>query len=42
MIRRIAGALALVAMLAGFAGPAATAGTTTPAAACDPVLYVCV
>jgi len=42
MTRRIAAVLALVAMLAGIGGPAAAAGTTTPAAACDPVLYICV
>jgi hypothetical protein len=41
MIRRITAALALVAMLVGI-GSAAAAGTTTPAAACDPVLYICV
>jgi hypothetical protein len=40
MTRRIAAVLALVAMLAGIGGHAA--GTTTPAAACDPVLYICV
>jgi hypothetical protein len=41
MIGRFTAVLALVAMLVGI-GSAATAGTTTPAAACDPVLYVCV
>jgi len=42
MTRCIAAALALVATLAGIGGPAAAAGTTIPAAACDPVLYLCV
>ncbi|MGH9036089.1 MAG: hypothetical protein ACRD0O_10015 [Acidimicrobiia bacterium] len=42
MTRRIAAVLALVAMLAGIGGHAAAAGATTPAAACDPVLYICV
>jgi hypothetical protein len=41
VIGRITAALALVAMLVGI-GSAAAAGPTTPAAACDPVLYICV
>ena len=41
MIRRLTAALAFMALLAGI-GSATAAGTTTPAAVCDPVLYVCV
>lgn len=41
MMGRIAAVLALVAILAGLGGPAVAAGTTTPAAVCDPVLYIC-
>ena len=40
MIGRIAAVLALMAMLVGI-GSAPAAGATTPAAVCDPVLYIC-
>ena len=39
MIGRITAVLTLMASLFGFAGSAAAAGPTTPAAVCDPVLY---
>jgi hypothetical protein len=38
---RIAGLLAVLFLLAGISS-AAAAGPSTPAAACDPVLYLCV
>jgi hypothetical protein len=41
MIGRFTAVLALIAILAGI-GSSAAAGTTIPALACDPVLYLCV
>ncbi len=41
MIGRIAAVLAFLAMLAGI-GSATAAGTTIPAAVCDPIAYICV